>query len=67
MENAFQDIESMHVIHSDYGDFNRCDCTKPKMIIFEEFIYHENNEQRIKDTIKISDQECELKVIVGQM
>ena len=36
------------------------------MIIFEEFIYSENNEQRIRDTTKIRGEDYELKVIIGK-
>ena len=56
MENAFQDIKSIYVI-KDYDDFNRCDCTKHNMIIFEGNIYNKNNEQGIKYITKVSDQE----------
>ncbi len=53
-------------MNSDDGDINQYDYSKHKMIIFEEFIYSENNEQRIRDTTKIRGEYYELKVIIGK-
>ena len=36
------------------------------MIIFEEFIYNENNKQGIRDAMKVRGKEYELKLIVDK-
>ena len=66
MEYIFQDIESILVMNSDNGDINRYDGSKHKVTIREESIYSENDEQEIRNTMKIRGLDCELKVIIGK-